>query len=280
MITDREFRLLRNLIHTHSGIALSEHKCALVSSRLAKRLRHHGLKKYSQYYDLLTQQDRDGTEIIEMINAITTNKTDFFRERHHFEFLSDYVFPELKQVPLHHGSRRIRIWSAGTASGEEAYSLAITVMEAFPYQYDWDIKILATDIDTNALRCAEEGIYPREHVKQLEESILHRYFLQGRGKHENKVMIKRALKTLVRFRHLNFRDDPWPMKTPFDVIFCRNVMIYFDKTLQHQLFTRFSQMLRPRGYLMLGHSELLPITCYEFSHLGRSIYQYTGKGAR
>lgn len=280
MITDREFRLLRDLIHAHTGIALSEHKRALVSSRLAKRLRHHGLKKYSQYYDLLTQQDRDGTEIVEMINAITTNKTDFFRERHHFQFLSDHVFPGLKQAPPHHDSRRIRIWSAGTASGEEAYSLAITVMEGFPHQHDWDIKILATDIDTNALRCAEEGIYPRGHIKQLEKSMLQSYFLEGRGKHENKVRTKRALKTLVRFRHLNLCDDPWPMQTPFDVIFCRNVMIYFDKTLQHQLFTRFSQMLKPRGYLMLGHSELLPITRYEFGHLGRSIYQYTGRGAR
>jgi len=271
-ITDREFGQLRDLIHAHTGIALSEHKRALVCSRLAKRLRHYNLACYADYYELLTQADPDGRELMEMINAITTNKTDFFRESHHFQFLSEQVFPALKQSR----QRRLRIWSAAASSGEEAYTLAITVSEAFPAPNDWDIKILATDIDTNVLERAARGVYSEHQVRMISKPLLQRYFLKGAGAHEDEVMVKPVLKSLIRFARLNLIDEPWPMQGPFDAILCRNVFIYFDKPTQQRLFARFAKLLRKDGYLMLGHAEFIQGHESLFSIVGHSIYRRRG----
>ncbi|HJX17666.1 MAG TPA: protein-glutamate O-methyltransferase [Acidiferrobacterales bacterium] len=269
MITDGEFRQLRELIHLHTGIALSEHKRALVCARLSRRLRHYQFTRYAQYYELLCQGDPDGVELMEMINAITTNKTDFFREAHHFQFLAEQVFPRLRQGK----ARRLRLWSAATATGEEAYSLAMTVREAFVDAPDWDIKILATDIDTRVLSHAREGIYTAEQATHVEPALLHRYFLKGHGELENRVRVKPALKTLLRFRQLNLLDEPWPMRAPFDVIFCRNVLIYFDKATQCRLLERMSTMLSPDGFLMLGHAEAVHGFDSLYRAAGHSIYQ-------
>ena len=271
-ITDREFGQLRDLIHAHTGIALSEHKRALVCSRLAKRLRHYNLACYADYYELLTQADPDGRELMEMINAITTNKTDFFRESHHFQFLSEQVFPALKQSR----QRRLRIWSAAASSGEEAYTLAIAVSEAFPAPNDWDIKILATDIDTNVLERAARGVYSEHQVRMISKPLLQRYFLKGAGAHEDEVMVKPVLKSLIRFARLNLIDEPWPMQGPFDAILCRNVFIYFDKPTQQRLFARFAKLLRKDGYLMLGHAEFIQGHESLFSIVGHSIYRRRG----
>ncbi|OGI44433.1 MAG: hypothetical protein A2V92_03420 [Candidatus Muproteobacteria bacterium RBG_16_65_31] len=271
-ITDREFGQLRDLIHAHTGIALSEHKRALVCSRLAKRLRHYNLACYADYYELLTQADPDGRELMEMINAITTNKTDFFRESHHFQFLSEQVFPALKQSR----QRRLRIWSAAASSGEEAYTLAITVSEVFPAPNDWDIKILATDIDTNVLERAARGVYSQHQVRMISKPLLQRYFLKGAGAHEDEVMVKPVLKSLIRFARLNLIDEPWPMQGPFDAILCRNVFIYFDKPTQQRLFARFAKLLRKDGYLMLGHAEFIQGHESLFSIVGHSIYRRRG----
>lgn len=270
-LTDTEFRQLRDFIHAHTGIALSEHKRALVYSRLAKRLRFHRLDCFADYYALLTEQDPEGVELVEMINCITTNKTDFFREPHHFRFLADHVFSELRTRSA--GSRRLRIWSAGTATGEEAYTLAMTVREAFPQSENWDIRILATDIDTRVLAHAEKGEYTTDQAERIPNQLLHRYFYQGEGENEGRVQAKQVLKDLIRFRRLNFMDDPWPMKGPFDAIFCRNVIIYFNRATQRRLIERFTQLLRPGGYLFLGHSESLIEAGHKLRHMSQSVYQ-------
>ncbi|HEX7045112.1 MAG TPA: protein-glutamate O-methyltransferase [Burkholderiales bacterium] len=269
-LTDAEFRRLRDFIHAHTGIALSDHKRALVYARLARRLRHHKLESFADYYALLTERDPEGEELVEMINCITTNKTDFFREPHHFRFLKDRLFPEVRA----RGARRVRIWSAGTASGEEAYTIAMTVREAFPPGELWDIRILATDIDTRVLAHAERGEYTYEQAERIPPALLHKYFEAGDA---GRVRAKGALKDLIRFRRLNLMDDPWPMRGPFDAIFCRNVIIYFDRPTQRRLVERFSRLLRPEGYLLLGHSESLVDGGGRLRHMGQSVYQYVGR---
>ncbi len=269
MITDEEFQQLRALIHQHTGIALSDHKRALVCSRLSRRLRHYQFARYAQYYELLCHGDPDGVELIEMINAITTNKTDFFREAHHFKFLTEHVFPEHRKKK----SRRLRLWSAATATGEEAYSLAMTVREAFTDIANWDIKILATDIDTQVLAHAHTGVYSMQQAIPIAQPLLRRYFLKGNGDSANQVRVKPILKALLRFRRLNLLDDPWPMHTPFDIIFCRNVLIYFDKPTQHRLLQRMAAMLSPNGFLMLGHAEAIHGFDHLYRAVGHSIYQ-------
>src|SRR5581483_4586430 len=259
-LTDAEFRQLREFIYAHTGIALSEHKRALVYSRLAKRLRHHKLDCFEDYYRLLTQNDPEGDELVEMINCITTNKTDFFREPHHFRFLAEHVFPQFRA-------------RAGTASGEEAYTLAMVVREAFPLSETWDIRILATDIDTRVLAYAESGEYTIEQASRIPDGLLRRYFYQGEGENAGRVQAKQVLKDLIRFRRLNFMDDPWPMRGLFDVIFCRNVIIYFDRPTQRRLVERFAQLLRPGGYLFLGHSESLIEAGHKLRHMSQSVYQ-------
>ena len=276
-ITDAEFRYLRDLIYAHTGISLTEHKRALVCARLAKRLRHHNISSFSDYYHLITEKDPGGAELAEMINCITTNKTDFFRESHHFQFLAEQVIPAIR-AQARGQTRRLRVWSAGTATGEEAYSAAIAIRHAIPTEESWDMRILATDIDTRVLRHAEQGVYSMEQASHIPEPLLHRYFLKGTGSNSERVKAKPAIRDLIEFRQLNFMDEPWPLRSLFDVIFCRNVVIYFDRETQRHLIARLLKLLRPQGYLFLGHSESLISTDAPVRHQGQSIYQYTGKG--
>lgn len=271
IISDDEFRLLREFIHLHTGIALSEHKRALVCSRLAKRLRFHGLRRYSEYYVLLTEDDPEGNELVAMINCITTNKTDFFREQHHFQFLKDVLIPAYLQNQ--NRGRTMRIWSAASSSGEEAYSLGMTALEAMLSCKELEVRILATDIDTDMISRAQNGIYTLEQAKQIPLPLLHRYFLKGQGTHDGYVMAKPTLKSLIQFNWLNLLNDPWPMRERFDVIFCRNVLIYFDKPTQQKLFQRMGNALKKDGYLMLGHSEAMHGLIHKFKPVGHSIYQ-------
>ena len=266
-ITDSEFRQLREFIHTHTGIALSEHKRALVCSRLSKRLRYHGLQHYAAYYEILTQADPDGQELVAMINAITTNKTDFFREPHHFRFLAEDVFANYRKNP--NRNRPLRMWCAAASTGEEAYSLAMTALETMPS---------ATDIDTDVLARAESGVYTQEQAQRIPVELRHRYFLKGQGEHLGEVKAKPVLKALIQFNWLNLLEDPWPMQALFDVILCRNVLIYFDKPTQLKLLRRMGGVLQKDGYLMLGHSEAMHELSEMFRPVGHSIYQYRGKG--
>lgn len=276
-LTDKEFDKIRELIYEQTGIHLADHKRALVYSRLARRLRHHGLKSYTEYYQFVRDRDRDGREMVEMINCITTNKTEFFREPHHFDFLRDTVFPQYKDQVLQGGNRRIRIWCSAASTGQEPYTIAMTVRECFGKAEGWDIKILATDIDTSVLDYAEKGTYKPDQAESLTNSHIKRFFHRGRGDREGYVTADSELKNLIAFRKLNLQDNPWPMKGPFDIIFCRNVIIYFDKPTQNRLIHRMKDLLKPGGYLMLGHSEALHGIEHGFEHHGKNIYRVPEK---
>lgn len=275
-LSDRDFNRFRKLIFDLAGITLSEHKRALVYSRLAKRLRAHGLSSYSEYYELVSEADPDSQEIVEFINAITTNKSSFFRESHHFDFLREVVFPEhLEQV--NKGTRRaIRIWSAGCSNGQEPYTLAMTLFEFFGVDTSIDFDIFASDIDTNVIQRARQGVYNAEQIEDIPDYLLHKYFLRGKGDKRGYAKAGKELQSIINFQRLNLFDATWPMKEKLDVIFCRNVIIYFNRDTQRKLITRMTQHLRPGGYLMLGHSESLHGYDSGLEHVRKNVYRYKG----
>jgi chemotaxis protein methyltransferase CheR len=254
-LTQTEFRQFQELILAEAGITLNESKRVLVQSRLARRLRSLGLQTYGDYLLFLAKQPAESPERLEMINCLTTNKTDFFRENHHFEFLRDRVIPEARARAQSGAPKKLRIWSAACSTGEEPYSLAVTIREALGVDRNWDVKILASDIDTNVLATAEAGIYDAERFNQVPETLLRRYFM--RRKSDGAMQANETLKSMIRFRRINFIDPVWPIRGTFDVIFCRNVIIYFNRATQQRLFERLAQHLKPTGYLMVGHSENL-----------------------
>ena len=261
-----EFSTIVRLVREETGIVLSAQKRDLVYGRLAKRLRAMGLSDFSEYCELLESEDGEA-ERRNMVNAITTNLTGFFREPHHFEFLGDTVLAELKEQAS--VSRRLRIWSAGCSSGEEPYSIAMTVRDKLGAGPNWDAKILATDIDTNMVAHAKAGRYDASRMSTVSAEYRRRFF---RKADEGHVVAADDLKELITFNPLNL-FDPWPMRGPFNVIFCRNVVIYFSKDDQRTLFARYADFLVPGGWLFVGHSETLYGVSDRFRHLGRTIYQ-------
>jgi chemotaxis protein methyltransferase CheR len=272
-ISEKEFAIFRDLIFKEAGIALSDAKRALVCSRLSRRLRHFGFTSFSEYYDYLMSADPDGAERLQMVNCITTNKTDFFRESHHFDFLREFFFPQVRERALWGDRRRLRIWSAGCSSGEEPYSIGITAREYFSILPGWDVRILASDIDTEMLRIGEQGIYPAERLANIPPEFMRRHFLRGRGEWKNYYKVRKDLRELVTFRRINFAEDSWPIHTRFDVIFCRNVIIYFNRETQRRLFERLAKYLHPYGCLMVGHSESLQWLSDMFVPLRGTIYR-------
>jgi len=280
VITDCEFQRFRALIYQHTGIALGETKRQLVCSRLSKRLRHYGYPTFSQYYRHLTESDPKGEELLRMINAITTNKTDFFREADHFAFLSSELLAPFATRAQVGGPRRLRIWSAGCSSGEEPYSIAVTVLETLPSPWAWDVKILASDIDTDVLAQATDGVYRMERVATVPPEVLKRYFLRGRGERAGLVCVRKEVKDLMAFRRINLQDESWPIQTVFDAIFCRNVLIYFDRPGQERLIARFERLLSPGGFLFLGHSESLIGMQVGLRHIAKTIYQKAAESDR
>ena len=271
VITDREFRHFQSLVYRQTGIALGEQKRDLVRSRLGKRLREHGYATFSQYAEHLAERDPEGWELGRMINAITTTKTEFFREEHHFAFLRSEVLARVaakRDVP-----RRLRIWSAGCSSGGEAYSIAITVLDGIPDAWAWDVRILASDINTDTLAKGEAGVYPAEQIARLPRVMRAKYFARCMGAKDGSVSVRPAVKALVTFRRINLIDSGWPIRTPLDCIFCRNVLIYFDRSLQQRCVARLVEMLRPGGYLVLGGSESLLAMNQGLEILRNSVYR-------
>jgi chemotaxis protein methyltransferase CheR len=267
--TDADFHSLRRLVHDVAGISLADCKRELIYSRLSRRLRHHGLTSFATYRELLASPEGTG-ELREFTNAVTTNLTAFYRERHHFEYLRDHFFKVRAANPQ--ASRRIRIWCAAASTGEEAWSIAMTVAETIPDWQRWDIRILATDLDTNVLRTAEAGAYAPDRIRQLAPGQLERHFeRQGSGE-AARYVIKPELHRLVSFRQLNL-THALPMKGPLDAIFCRNVIIYFDKETQRELFRRMAPLQRPGDLLFLGHSEGLFKVSGAWTLIGRTIYR-------
>lgn len=253
-ISPQEFKLFRDLIHKATGIALGESKHALVSSRLARRLRHHGLLTYTEYYELVRLQGLDSEEFRLLINCITTNKTSFFRESYHFDHLRTIAARKAESLKTKDSSL-LNVWSAACSTGEEAYSIAITLCEAMGSLAHQYVKILATDIDTNVLEHGRQGIYSEDSLDDVPVKLRSKYFLKGTREYSGRIMVKPECRKLASFERLNFVENPWPVSGRFDVIFCRNVLIYFDQHTQERVVRKLAGFLKPDGLLFVGHSE-------------------------
>ena len=267
ILEDADFHRLRDIVYNEAGIKLSDVKKILMQSRLMKRLRELRLDSFSEYYDYLVENYED--EKINFINLITTNKTDFFRENDHFEFMKNVVLPEFEK----RGVKELRIWSAGCSTGEEPYTIAMVTNEFFSSKNSPEILILATDIDTQVLQKAKDGIYPEDHLATVDRNYVKKYFTAGTGENEGLFRVNNSLKQLVYFRRLNLLQDEYPMKKKFDIIFCRNVIIYFDRETQKKLFGKFYHYLKDDGYLLIGHSENITSLTDKFMLSGRTIYR-------
>ncbi len=267
--TRADFDYLRKLVTENTGIIADEDKYTMYYSRLARRVRKLGLKNFSEYRGFLNKNhDR---EIIELVNSVTTNLTSFFRENHHFEFLKDTIVPVLKN----RGNRKIRIWSAGCSTGEEPYSIAITLAQAIPDYKSWDIKILATDLDSNVVNKASSAVYEVSRVDGIDKTLLKKYFKKGKGSNAGFVKVNQELVDLIEFKQLNLLHR-WPITDMMDCIFCRNVVIYFDKPTKNKLVERYAEQMIDEGHLFMGHSESLFKSTERFKLLGKTIYQKTG----
>jgi len=258
------FHRIAAIVYQKAGIVLGEKKEALVAARLGKRMRQLGLTRFRDYLALLETAPADG-ELIEMLNAITTNVTEFFREPEHFKRLAKWM--DAWQAG---GQRRFRFWCAAAASGEEPYSLAMTLREHLAI--DADARILATDLSTRALAEARAGVYSAEEMRPVSPPLLNRYWRREKDSSGNRYHALPALTQLIRFARLNLAHPPYPMRGPFDVIFCRNVMIYFDNEVRRRLLAECHRLLRPDGYLVVGHSESLSGMLGPFKGLEPSIY--------
>ena len=271
-ITDKEFDFIRRLAMTHAGIALADYKRNMVYRRVTKRLRALNLDRVADYCHLLADPS-NAAEIAELINALTTNKTSFFREGHHFEHFAQVALPKIVDRAALDHNRRLRVWSAGCSSGQEPYSLGMTLLDNAQKIPGWDVRILATDIDTDILAKAQAGVYARDDMKSVSPAFMRAFVESGAGEPEHH-RISDRVRAHVVFKQLNLHE-PWPMRGPFDAIFCRNVVIYFDKPTQCALFNRFADILRDGSFLYLGHSESLYKVSDRFRPIGQSIYQKT-----
>ncbi|MDB6085278.1 MAG: chemotaxis protein methyltransferase CheR [Gammaproteobacteria bacterium] len=266
--TDGDFQALRTLVKEMTGINLAESKRELVYGRVSRRLRALGLSSFGAYRQLL--ESGDGSELVAFCNALTTNLTSFFRESHHFDYLRDEFLAAHRAGARR--SARIRIWSSACSSGEEPYSIAMTIVETIPDWQNWDIKILATDLDSDILARAQSGTYSAERIKGLDPKRIDRFFTESRDGTGPIYQVIPELAQLITFRQINLMHD-LPMSGPLDAIFCRNVVIYFDKDTQRGLFSRMAKLQRPGDLLFLGHSETLFKVSEEYSLIGKTIYR-------
>lgn len=262
LFTASDFERIRTMLYKHSGIKLNDSKMDMVYSRLARRLRATGLKTFQDYLARVEKQQDEEWEVF--INLLTTNLTAFFREPHHFPLLKEHVL-SLRKRPL-------RLWCSAASTGEEPYTMAMSMVEAFG-SYKPPVEIIATDIDTNVLNKAKAGIYPMDRVEKLPQETLKRFFLKGSGANADNVKVRKELCDLISFRQLNLLDNQWPVNGAFDVIFCRNVMIYFDKDTQYKILKRFAPLLEPHGLLFAGHSESLHHAADLFKLRGQTVYE-------
>ncbi len=268
-LSDREFDKIRDRIYKTAGISLGDAKRTLVVSRLSKLVRAKGLNSFDAYVDFL-DRGANAAEKQAFVNALTTNLTRFYREDHHFDHLVDYVRkiiagPHQKSA---NGKSRLRIWSAGCSTGQEPYTIAMCLIQHFPQLKNWDFRILATDVDTNVVATATAGIYPQSDLEGLSKEQAKMFEIVGDGT----IRVPMALRKLMMFKPLNLMQD-WPLKGPFDAIFCRNVTIYFDKPTQTRIFERFAGLLDEGGFLYIGHSENMRAEALGFKLEGKTTYQ-------
>jgi chemotaxis protein methyltransferase CheR len=265
-LSDDDFQRIRHLVRERLGIALAQSKRELVYGRLSRRLRALKLRDFRGYLQLI--ESGDAEELQHFCNAITTHLTSFFRESHHFDFIAQQLLPALERG--NGGARRLRIWSAGCSTGEEPYSIAMALLESMRGLRGWDVRILATDIDTSVLSHARIGLYSSERLERMESGRLSRWFepTQDGGQ----LMVRDELKQLISFKTLNLMDE-WPMRGPIDVIFCRNVIIYFDRETQRRIVARMAALQRPGDHLILGHAESLFQVSKKYRLVGDTIHR-------
>lgn len=263
--TRADFEAVRALLADEAGIHLPDAKVDMVYSRLARRLRRLRLPDFASYLERV-HADADG-ERREFLNALTTNLTAFFREGHHFDHLAETVLPSLPS-----NAETWRFWSAGCSTGEEAWSLAITLREALSDSDFRRCRVLASDVDSSVVARGAAGVYTEERVAGLDEPRLRRHFLRGRGRQAGRVRVRPELAEIARFRQLNLMDV-WPLRRRFHAVFCRNVVIYFDRDTQRELFERLAEVIEPGGWLYIGHSETLWTVSERFAAEGRTIYR-------
>lgn len=264
VFTDADFERVRALIYKHAGISLAPVKRDMVYSRLARRLRATGKTTFTAYLDWVERGNPEEWE--RFVNSLTTNLTSFFREEHHFPIFAEH----LKRL----GTRRpVRVWCGAASTGEEPYSIAMTVLETFSNPSH--VSIIASDIDTNVLATAQRGAYPADRVEKMSPERVRRFFFKGPGSPERMVSVRPELQKLIEFRRVNLLDMNWPVRAPLDVIFCRNVMIYFDKPTQYKILSRFAPLLQDDGLMFAGHSESFLHAADLFKSLGKTVYALT-----
>ena len=267
-LTDTDFANFRKLIYDKCGINLHNGKRELLKTRLAKILRHSKFTSVKAYYRYLTEKATD-QEIIPLLDTISTNLTSFFREPSHFEFLSDTVFPELIKRK---GNNKLNVWCAACSSGEEAYSIAITLLESVQGTQLWDVNVLATDISTRMLNTAKQGIYDKDNIGNIPYELQRVYFKKGIRKWQGFYRVKPKLQSIIHFKRFNLME-PFPFKQNLDVIFLRNVMIYFDKPTQEKLVNKCYEHIEKDGYFFIGHSESLTGFNHKFKYIKPSVYR-------
>ena len=265
--SDRDFERVCKLIYEHAGISLSASKQDMVYSRLARRLRANSLTSFKDYLGLLERNDAAEWEAF--TNSLTTNLTAFFREEHHFPILAEHI-------QKRRSGQQIQLWCSAASTGEEPYSMAMTMVEVFG-SFSPPVHILATDVDTNVLATAQRGVYAMERLEKMPQDRLRRFFLRGTGKNAGSAQVRKELRDMITFRQLNLLDDAWPVRGPFDAIFCRNVMIYFDKPTQYRILQKFAPLLARGGLMFAGHSESFHHAADLFKLRGKTVYELADK---
>jgi chemotaxis protein methyltransferase CheR len=269
-MTEVDLKKISTLVYDLAGINLNEGKKELVKARLGKRMRSGGFQSFGDYYRYIIQ-DQTGEELVYLLDSLTTNFTHFFREAKHFDFFKNELIPELTAKKRGNGNK-LRFWSAGCSSGEEPYSLGITLLENLKNPEAWDLKILATDLSTKVLKTAASGIYAREQIRSIPPDLVKKFFLKGDHSWRDYVKVKDVLKKYILFERLNLKEE-FSFSELFDCIFCRNVMIYFDKQTQNSLINHFYDCLTKGGVLFIGHSESLTGIQHRFRYVKPAIYQ-------
>lgn len=267
LFTEKDFNYLRKVANEYSGITVSDDKYDMYYARIAKRVRSLGLNDFSEYCSYLKNNHKK--EFTNFINSITTNLTSFFRENYHFEYLENTIIPEYKKK--HAAKKSIRVWCSAASTGEEPYSIAITLAENFN-RHNWDITFLATDIDSDVLAKARAGVYESQRIANLSSSRKSRWFRKGTGENKGIVRVDDELRNMISFKRLNLIQE-WPIKKKFDIIFCRNVFIYFDGPTKEMILERYYDLLNDDGYLILGHSESIHSMNTDYKAVGHTIYR-------
>ncbi|MCF7802824.1 MAG: protein-glutamate O-methyltransferase [Candidatus Marinimicrobia bacterium] len=270
-LSDKEFQKIRDLVYEKAGINLHEGKKTLVQARLGKIIRRDKLAGFNEYYRRIIH-DRTGNKLVELLDTISTNHTYFFREEDHLQWLNRTILPEITELDKIREEKEMRVWSAGCSTGEEPYTLALHILDNCQFPEKYRLKILATDLSTKVIRIAEQGVYPEEKVRTVPRAVLLKYFSKGKGKSAGYYRVQEHIRQLITFRKLNLLDT-FPFRKQFALVFCRNVMIYFDRQVQERVVQKMFDVLMPGGYFVVGHSESLSGVTHDFSYIAPTIYK-------